>query len=162
MPIIDRMKLYKYGSVLLNLTLNIIIISLFILSLILIYSLLLITMETNTFEFGILRLIGTTKRDIVFIIIMQCLSFSIPSFILAFASHFVVLGGINISLKTYVHTDLQLSFSYGSLILALFMNFFAPICAAYFPIRSILHKNISSSMNYTMNKTTASRRRRIL
>ena len=62
MPLIARMEKYNYGSVLLNLVLNIIIISLFILSLILIYSLLLITLETNSFEFGILRLIGTTKR----------------------------------------------------------------------------------------------------
>ena len=87
MPLIARMERYNYGSVLLNLVLNIIIISLFILSLILIYSLLLITLETNSFEFGILRLIGTTKKNIIFIIIFQCLAFSIPAFLLAFAAH---------------------------------------------------------------------------
>lgn len=154
MPLIERMEQYNFGSVLLNLTLNIIIISLFILSLILIYSLLLITMETNSFEFGILRLIGTTKRDIVLIVILQCLSFSIPAFALAFAAHFVVLDAINYSLQSYIHSDLQLTFSTGSLVLALVMNFLSPICAAFFPIRSILGKNIATSLNSTINKTT--------
>ena len=154
MPLIARMERYNYGSVLLNLVLNIIIISLFILSLILIYSLLLITLETNSFEFGILRLIGTTKRDIIFIIIFQCLAFSIPAFLIAFGCHFWVLSIINNSLKGLINTDLHLSFSTDSLFLACVVNFLSPICAAFFPIKSILGKNIASSLNAQINKTT--------
>ena len=107
MPLIERMEQYNFGSVLLNLTLNIIIISLFILSLILIYSLLLITMETNSFEFGILRLIGTTKRDIVLIVILQCLSFSIPAFALAFAAHFLFLECYKVNIDISLHKTIR-------------------------------------------------------
>ena len=34
------------------------------------------------------------------------------------------------------------------------MNFLSPICAAFFPIKSILGKNIATSLNSTINKTT--------
>lgn len=52
------MNRFKYGTTLLNLILNHILLSIFGLSLILIHSLLLITTETNSFEFGVLRLVG--------------------------------------------------------------------------------------------------------
>lgn len=154
MPLIQKMEKYNYGSVLLNLVLDIIIISLFILSLILIYSLLLITLETNAFEFGILRLIGTTKLNIVLIVIFQCLAFSIPAFFLAFGFHFWVLSIINNAMKNLLNTDLNLQFTTGSLFVALAVNFLSPICAAFFPIKSILGKNIATSLNAQINKTT--------
>ena len=53
MPLIDTMSQYKFGTTLLNLILNIILLGIFGLSLILIHSLLLITTETNSFEFGV-------------------------------------------------------------------------------------------------------------
>ncbi len=154
MPLIRGMQRYNYGSVLLNLILDIIISSLFILSLIFIYSLLIITTETNSFEFGILRLIGTTKKDIIIIIILQCISFSIPAFILAFIVHFHVLNLINNSLKDLINTNINLKISYNSFIFAFFVNFLSPIIAAILPIRSILKKNISNSLNTMINKTT--------
>ena len=64
MPLIKTMNKYKYGTTLLNLILNIILLGIFGLSLILIHSLLLITTETNAFEFGVLRLVGNSKKNI--------------------------------------------------------------------------------------------------
>jgi len=154
MPLIRGMQRYNYGSVLLNLILDIIIISLFGMSLIFIYSLLFITTETNSFEFGILRLIGTTKKDIILIIILQCISFSIPAFILAFIFHFYVLNLINNSLKDLINTNINLKICYSSFFFAFFINFLSPIIAAILPIRSILKKNISNSLNTIINKTS--------
>ena len=53
MPLISAMNRFKYGTTLLNLILNLILLGIFGLSLILIHSLLLITTETNSFEFGV-------------------------------------------------------------------------------------------------------------
>ena len=75
MPLIKTMNRYKYGTTLLNLILNIILLGIFGLSLILIHSLLLITTETNAFEFGVLRLVGNSKKNIILIIIFQCICF---------------------------------------------------------------------------------------
>ena len=154
MPLVSGMERYNYGSVLLNLILNIIIISLFSLSLILIYSLLVITTETNYFEFGILRLIGNTKKNIIILVILQCISFSIPGFILAFILHFRILNLINYAIQSLVNTNLNLSFSSRGFLIALIVNFLSPITAAILPIRGILRKNIATSLNTMINKTS--------
>ena len=154
MPIINSLYYYNYGLVLLNLILNIIIISLFILSLILIYSLLLITTETNSFEFGILRLIGTTKMEIILIVVLQCISFSLPAFFLAYFAQFGIINIINIEIRNYIKTDLNLSYSKNSLVLAIIVNFLSPICAAIFPIKNILSKNIALSVNSKFTSMT--------
>ena len=154
MPLIRGMQRYNYGSVLLSLILDIIVISLFSLSLILIYSLLLITTETNTFEFGLLRLVGTTKRDIILIVILQCFSFSIPAFILAFFVHFYVIDLINNSLQSLINSNLNLTYTSNSFFLAFCINFLSPITASILPIRSILRKNIANSLNTMINKTS--------
>ena len=154
MPLIRGMQRYNYGSVLLSLILDIIVISLFSLSLILIYSLLLITTETNTFEFGILRLVGNTKKDIILIVILQCFSFSIPAFILAFFVHFYVIDLINNSLQSLINSNLNLTYTSNSFFLAFCINFLSPITASILPIRSILRKNIANSLNTMINKTS--------
>ena len=154
MPVIRGLNQFKYGVVLLNMVLNIIIFALFGLSLILIYSLLLITTETNSFEFGILRLIGNTKGNVVLIVIMQCISFSVPGFFLAFLIHFQILKIVNLSVKNYLHSDLNLGFSYSGFTVSFIINFLAPIIAAIFPIKGILKKNIATSLNTMINKTS--------
>ncbi len=154
MPLIRGMQRYNYGSVLLSLILDIIVISLFSLSLILIYSLLLITTETNTFEFGVLRLVGNTKKDIILIVILQCFSFSVPAFILAFFVHFYVIDLINNSLQSLINTNLNLKYTSNSFFLAFCINFLSPITASILPIRSILRKNIANSLNTMINKTS--------
>ena len=153
MPLIKTMNRYKYGTTLLNLILNIILLGIFGLSLILIHSLLLITTETNSFEFGVLRLVGNSKKNIILLIIFQCICFSLPAFILAFGFSFLVLNIINGVIKEELNTDLNIGISVDSFFLAFFLNFLAPIIAAIFPIRNILKKNIATSLNTMLNKT---------
>ena len=153
MPLIKSMNNYKYGTTLLNLILNIILLGIFGLSLILIHSLLLITTETNSFEFGILRLVGNSKKNIILIIIFQCISFSIPAFIIALIFSFIILNRINEVIKEELNTDLNISITFDSFILAFLLNFLAPIISAIFPIRNILKKNIATSINTMLNKT---------
>ena len=153
MPLIKAMNRYKYGTTLLNLILNLILLAIFGLSLILIHSLLLITTETHSFEFGILRLVGNTKKSIIIIIFLECIYFSIPAFILALiASHFI-LDKINEIIKQELNSDLNISLTWTSFIMAFLLNFLGPIISSIFPIRNILKKNIATSLNTILNKT---------
>ena len=153
MPLIKTMNRYKYGTTLLNLVLNVILLGIFGLSLILIHSLLLITTETNAFEFGVLRLVGNSKKNIILIIIFQCICFSIPAFVVALGFSFAILKIINDVIKDELNTDLNIGITADSFFLAFFLNFLAPIVAAIFPIRNILKKNIATSINTMLNKT---------
>ena len=154
MPLIKTMNKYKLGTTLLNLILNVVLIGIFGLSLILIHSLLLVVTETNSFEFGVLRLVGNSKKNIILLIIFQCLCFSIPAFILALSFSFLVLHIINSVIKEELNTNLNISITADSFFFTFFLNFLAPIIAAIFPIRSILKKNIATSLNTMLNKTS--------
>jgi ABC-type antimicrobial peptide transport system permease subunit len=153
MPLISAMNRFKYGTTLLNLILNLILLGIFGLSLILIHSLLLITTETNSFEFGVLRLVGNSKKNVILIILFQCILFSIPAFILALLFSLLVLNRINEIIKDELDTDLNISINLTSFLIAFSLNFLAPVIAAIFPIRNILKKNIATSINTMLNKT---------
>ena len=153
MPLIKSMERFKYGTTLLNLILNIILLGIFGLSLILIHSLLLITTETNSFEFGVLRLIGNSKQNVILLIIFQCLCFSLPAFILAIFFSLFILNRINAIIREELNTDLGISITFSGFALAFFLNFLAPVIASIFPIRNILKKNIATSLNTMLNKT---------
>ena len=154
MPLIKTMNKYKLGTTLLNLILNIILLGIFGLSLILIHSLLLVVTETNSFEFGVLRLVGNSKKNIILLIIFQCLCFSIPAFIVALCFSFLVLSIINNVIKEELNTNLNIGITADSFFFTFFLNFLAPVIAAIFPIRNILKKNIATSINTMLNKTT--------
>ena len=68
--------------------------------------------------------------------------------------HFHVLNLINNSLKDLINTNINLKICYSSFFLAFFVNILSPITAAILPIRSILKKNVSNSLNTMINKTS--------
>lgn len=65
LPVLQELRQYRFVSVFLGLILNVILFVLFILSVILIYSLLMVTVETKTFELGVLQVLGLGKCGLV-------------------------------------------------------------------------------------------------
>jgi ABC-type antimicrobial peptide transport system permease subunit len=53
----------------LGLIFNIVILLFIILSVLLVYSLLMISVESKTFEFGVMRMVGLSKTGIIFMIV---------------------------------------------------------------------------------------------
>jgi ABC-type antimicrobial peptide transport system permease subunit len=61
MPVTDSLNVTQYFSLFLGLILNVVILILLLLSTMLIYSLLMVNVETRTFEMGVYRLVGATR-----------------------------------------------------------------------------------------------------
>ena len=154
LPIIENIKPLFNGAVFLGLILNIIIICLFALSILLIFSLLQISVETRIYEFGILRIIGSSKTNIILLILIQCLIFSIPSFILAYLSHIYILDGIQNLLSSVTETNLKLTPEFSSIIYSLVMTNLVPLLAAFYPIKSVFKDSLAYSLNTNLNKTS--------
>jgi ABC-type antimicrobial peptide transport system permease subunit len=76
---------------LLGLIFSIIVILFIVISILLIYSLLMISIETKTYENGVLRLVGLSKANCIQMIIVQSLLFVLPSIIFAYAAAFPAL-----------------------------------------------------------------------
>lgn len=61
LPVVNTLNTTQYFSLFLGLILNVVILILLLLSIMLIYSLLMVNVETRTFEMGVYRLVGTTR-----------------------------------------------------------------------------------------------------
>lgn len=94
MSLLKTMKLTSAASLILGLLFGIIIILFVVISILLIYSLLMISVETKTFENGVLRLLGMSKSNCISMIIIQSLMFVIPSIVCGYVLALPALAGI--------------------------------------------------------------------
>ena len=86
LDLLDQMQTYSMAVLFVGLIFDILLILFVIVSVILIYSLLLISVETKTFDIGVMRLVGLSKTGFVLMIFTQAAMFVIPAVILGFAA----------------------------------------------------------------------------
>ena len=65
MPLLVDLSLLSYGVLLLGIVFDVIIILFISISILLIYSLLMVSVETKTFDQGVFRMVGITRGDTV-------------------------------------------------------------------------------------------------
>lgn len=75
LPVLENVETSKFFGLFLGLILNIVIFILLFLSILLLYSLLMINVETRTFEMGVLRVLGSTRVNVVQLLV--CISIHI-------------------------------------------------------------------------------------
>ena len=94
MDLLTLLKDYSNRTLMIGLIFDILLIIFVTVSILLIYSLLMITTETKTFEFGVMRLVGLSKTGFVTMIMIQAVFFVIPSIIIAYICSIPSLYGI--------------------------------------------------------------------
>ena len=94
MEVLEQMELYSSAILMLGLIFDIIILLFVILSVLLIYSLLMIQVESKSFEFGVMRMVGLSKFGIINMILLQAFMFVIPSLLAGFILSFPSLSGL--------------------------------------------------------------------
>ena len=102
MVLLETMKLTEAASLMIGLLFGIIIILFIVISILLIYSLLMISVETKTFENGVLRMLGINKVNCITMIIIQSFTFVVPSIIVAYIASIPSLAFIYSNLSTNV------------------------------------------------------------
>ena len=63
---------------------DLVVILLVVISVLLIYSLLVINVETKTFDIGVQRMVGLTRRGLILIVLIQGVLFVVPALVLGF------------------------------------------------------------------------------
>jgi ABC-type antimicrobial peptide transport system permease subunit len=120
---------------------------LFSLSVLLIYSLLMLSVESKSFEFGVMRMVGLSKDNIIILVILQSFMFVVPSIISGFA---VSLTALQIG-KYYAETQMQMDFeaipSAFSVMQALFLSTMIPLLSSLLPIRVVLDRNLNDALD---------------
>jgi len=100
------MQSYSFAVLFIGLIFNVLLLIFIVIACLLIYSLLLISVETKTYEIGVMRLVGLTKGGFVGMIFTQAAMFVLPSVVLGFAASIPCIWGVYAALFT---TDLGFS-----------------------------------------------------
>ena len=135
------MKFTAVASMLLGLLFSIIIILFVVVSILLIYSLLMISVETKTFENGVLRLLGLDKYDCISMILIQGFFYVIPAIIMGYLGAIPALYGIfGAMFKAQPEVDVAPVPSVGATIRATLLGLTIPMVSSVIPIyRALQH-----------------------
>lgn len=79
--ILNDMQNYNIVIIMFNLIFQIVISIFILISILLIYSLLMIGVESRTLESGIMRMVGVSKRGLLLMILLQSVMFVIPAIV---------------------------------------------------------------------------------
>jgi len=123
-----------------------------IISVLLIFSLLMNSVEQKSFDNGIMRLVGLTKYDYVAMILTQAFAFVLPSIFLAFVLSIPILW---IVVSSVLHLDSgQTSYlpDGRASIQALLVGIFIPILSSIIPIQTALSKPLVASLDVNRSK----------
>lgn len=148
MDVMKAMEILSQAILFLGLIFDIIILLFVILSVLLIYSLLMISAESKTFEFGVMRMQGLSKSGIVAMIFIQAFMFVLPSLFGGFAASFPTLYKINSLLFTPdmgIEIDpVPTKFAVGQAIL---VGLIIPLISSIMPIKAALSKNLNDCLD---------------
>lgn len=154
-PILNLLFNFRFLSLFLGLIITIIITILSILSIILIYSLLLINVETRTFELGVLRLMGMSKMGIIIIVLLKSFSYSLPGWL--FGLIFGQLSYLFISQLLSYYLEIQLNYflSIKSILISSLIGLIIPILSSILPILSAFQLSLNESLDTIRSKSKA-------
>jgi ABC-type antimicrobial peptide transport system permease subunit len=107
-----------------------------------------ISVESKTFEFGVMRMVGLPKAGIVHMVILQSFMFVLPAVLAGFILSMPTLGalqGIIFSQESFPERNYLPNFY--AVLQALFIGFVIPILSSLVPIRTALSKNLKASLD---------------
>eukprot|EP00163_Fabomonas_tropica_P033490 TRINITY_DN8839_c0_g1_i1.p1 TRINITY_DN8839_c0_g1~~TRINITY_DN8839_c0_g1_i1.p1 ORF type:complete len:1111 (+),score=85.28 TRINITY_DN8839_c0_g1_i1:98-3430(+) len=154
-PLLSTMRATRFFALFLGLILVIIVWILSFLSVLLIYSLLVVNVETRTFEMGVMRMLGMRRRWLVELLTTHAMCYALPAWGFGLATS----QGIAIVLANTVFTTAGLAVSPllrpTSIVYATLLGLGIPTIASIFPIRKALSLNLQESLDVRRSKTKA-------
>ena len=145
----------SYAVLFIGLIFDILLIMFIIVAILLIYSLLMISVETKTFEIGVMRLVGLSKSGFVAMIFTQAAMFVLPSVILGFVC---ALPCIFLIYDLLFTKDMGFSPSIiprtNAMLQALLIGLLIPTFSAIIPVKRALAMTLGESLSTNRKKPT--------
>jgi ABC-type antimicrobial peptide transport system permease subunit len=147
-PVVRQLRRNRFTSMYLALILDILVFILSVLSIVLIYSLLMINVESRTFEIAIRRMLGSTRRDVIVLLGAQALSYSVPALVIGMP---VAAAGttnfVNLLSSRLAGIPLQGGLTAGGVLYGLLLGLLIPIVASIGPIKTALEKRLVEALD---------------
>ena len=153
LPIIAYLSTYRFFSMFLSLLIWLVIAALAFLSVVLIYSLLTINVESRTYELGVMRMVGFQRRSLGGLVIVGALLFALPGWAIGLALGQAAYLGIRALLLSLVNTDLPMVLTTESVLWATLAGIAIPLVASVAPVSTVLTQSLSESLNTERGRT---------
>jgi hypothetical protein len=152
LPVLDSLDDTSFFSSFLSMILSLVVILLSSLSVFLIYSLLMVSVETKTFEMSIFRMVGLTRSGIMQYIVIEALSYSIPAWASGLILAQVTFYFVRDVLKDVFGMGLSTLVTPDSVALASLLGLLIPVVSAILPIRNALGQNLHDAHDQRRSK----------
>ena len=119
---------------------------LWMLCVLLIYSLMLGNVDERTYEFGMLRSLGFKKNNLIYLIIIQGLIFAIPGTILGLTTSYIANNFVAFLFNWYSGLVMPFFLSKSNIIFGIIAGLSIPLISSYFPIKKCLDDNLRETL----------------
>lgn len=146
MPIYTAMKTIEIAKVFLQNIFIGIMVFLWLLSVLLIYSLMLGNVNERTYEFGLLRSLGFKRNNLILMIVIQGFIFAIPGVILGLVSSYIANNYISFLLNWYTGIVIPYFLNGKTILCGSLIGISIPLISSYFPIKKALDANLKETL----------------
>ena len=133
-----------------NLIFGIILTIFMAIAMLLIYSLMILSIETKTLENGLIRMIGASKHQLIALLFLQTTIFTVvPAIVLAMSVSLpILLFTYQTVFKEHLSTVWEACPDFSALVYSLVVGFLIPIVASILPMLKVLSQNLTDALNY--------------
>lgn len=105
--ILTDIRIYSINVLFLGLIFDLIILLFASISILLIYSLLMISIETKSFEIGVMRMVGLKNTNLIIMVLIQSILFVAPSLVCGFLCSIPSLKAISYVFKELINLEIE-------------------------------------------------------
>ena len=154
MPLLIQLQAFNFAILFLGLIFRIVITLFIAISILLIYSLLQVNVESRTYEIGVKRMMGLQKTTLIVDIISQTFLFVIPGIVVAFLLSFPCLRLIFFyAFEDTMELKMSSEPTIYAIMNALIIGIFIPLVSSLIPIKEAMKKNLNEALDYNRSKT---------
>lgn len=146
-PIAVQMVAMQIIKAFLNNIFMAVLVFLFILSVMLIYSLMLADVEEKTYEFGMLRALGLEHQSLLIYLLMYGLSFAFPGVIMGLLVAYFLNNCTAYFIGNYTGLNVEFELNPWAAFLGVIVGLIMPLLAIYVPIKRALTQNLRDSLD---------------
>ena len=147
LPLLEDLQTRQFFGLYLGLLMNILLLILFALSTVLVYSLLQVNISTRTFELAVRRMLGTSRQGILALLVVQAASYALPAWVLGLTISALLAIPLQQNFASVAGVPDDVSLSGTAVALGTLMALGSPTVAAVGPIMSALRKTIRDSLD---------------
>jgi len=114
-----------------------------------------VTLDSKTFEFGVIRTLGLSKLGVAQLILVQALCFVLPGIILGLAVSIPLLVLISSLLENNLLVKIPIVPTGTAFVWAMIVGVLIPLVSSYYPVKASLSKDLHSSLDLSRSKTKA-------